>query len=80
MSRYKGGIATYLEVIATQNALLSSQRAEVSILLRQMVDTVLLIKALGGGWDNSQLPSPEELKAHAQPATAEPKPTAAMIK
>jgi NodT family efflux transporter outer membrane factor (OMF) lipoprotein len=80
MSRYKGGIATYLEVIATQYALLTSQRAEVSILQSQMVDTVLLIKALGGGWDASQLPSPQDLKAAAQPAPAEAKPTAVMIK
>jgi NodT family efflux transporter outer membrane factor (OMF) lipoprotein len=49
-NRYKGGISTYLEVIVAQNAALTSRRAALNIFARRMTATVLLIKALGGGW------------------------------
>ncbi len=49
-NRYKGGIATYLEVVIAQNAVLTNRRAAVNILGRRMTASVLLIKALGGGW------------------------------
>jgi outer membrane protein TolC len=55
MNRYRGGIAVYLDVITAQNALLSNQRTGASILARRLEATVLLIKALGGGWDRTQL-------------------------
>jgi NodT family efflux transporter outer membrane factor (OMF) lipoprotein len=57
MNRYKGGLVTYLEVIAAQTITLQNQLAEVDILRRRMDASVLLIKALGGGWDASKLPS-----------------------
>lgn len=56
-NRYKGGLDTYLTVITAQSALLANQRTAVSLLTRQMTSTVLLVKALGGGWNVSQLPS-----------------------
>jgi NodT family efflux transporter outer membrane factor (OMF) lipoprotein len=56
-NRYKGGVATYLEVIVAQNAALTNRRAAVSILARQLTASVLLVKALGGGWDVTQLPT-----------------------
>jgi len=49
-NRYRGGVATYLEVIAAQNATLANQRAALSVLSRRLSASVLLIKALGGGW------------------------------
>ena len=55
LNRYRGGIATYLDVITAQNVLLTNQRTAVTILTRRMTASVLLIKALGGGWDVSQL-------------------------
>ncbi|MGD1103957.1 MAG: efflux transporter outer membrane subunit [Terriglobia bacterium] len=55
-NRYKGGLVTYLEVITAQSTALSNERAAVDILTRRMNSTVLLIKALGGGWDVSKLP------------------------
>jgi NodT family efflux transporter outer membrane factor (OMF) lipoprotein len=55
-NRYKGGLVTYLEVITAQSTALSNERTAVDILTRRMNSTVLLIKALGGGWDVSQLP------------------------
>jgi len=49
-NRYKGGVATYLEVITAQSTALSDQRALVEIASRRMTASVSLIKALGGGW------------------------------
>ncbi len=56
-NRYKGGIATYLEVVVAQTAALNNERVGVSILARRLTASVLLIKALGGGWDASRLPT-----------------------
>jgi NodT family efflux transporter outer membrane factor (OMF) lipoprotein len=56
MSRYKGGLVTYLDVISAQSIDLQDEYAEVDILRRRMDASVLLIKALGGGWDVSKLP------------------------
>jgi len=56
-NRYRGGVVTYLEVITAQSTALSNERAAVDILRRRMNATVLLIKALGGGWNASSLPA-----------------------
>ncbi len=56
-NRYKGGLVTYLEVITAQSAALADEQAAVSILTRRLNSAVLLIKALGGGWDVSKLPA-----------------------
>ena len=61
-NQYKGGVTTYLQVITSQAALLSNQRAVVDIAQRQMIANVSLIKALGGGWNASQLPSNSDLR------------------
>jgi NodT family efflux transporter outer membrane factor (OMF) lipoprotein len=61
-NRYHGGVATYLEVITSQNAALSNEVTGVNLLGRRMASTVLLIQALGGGWDSSQLPQLSVLK------------------
>jgi NodT family efflux transporter outer membrane factor (OMF) lipoprotein len=57
ISRYKGGVTSYLEVTTAQSAALSDERTSVDILTRRMAASVLLIKALGGGWNVSQIPS-----------------------
>jgi len=54
-NRYKGGLDTYLSVITAQNATLANERTAVSLLTRRLTSTILLIKALGGGWDVSKL-------------------------
>jgi len=64
-TRYKGGLVTYLEVITAQSAALSNERTAVDILTRRMNSTVLLIKALGGGWDVSKLPQVAGKGSHA---------------
>jgi len=58
--RYKGGVTSYLEVITAQSAALSDEVTAVNILGRRMGNTVLLIQALGGGWDRSTLPERPE--------------------
>jgi NodT family efflux transporter outer membrane factor (OMF) lipoprotein len=54
--QYKGGVVTYLQVLTAQTAQLMSQRAQANIAAEQFVASVQLIRALGGGWDTSQLP------------------------
>jgi NodT family efflux transporter outer membrane factor (OMF) lipoprotein len=53
--RYKAGLVTYLEVSTAENAALQAQIANVTIQLRRMNASVLLVKALGGGWQRSDL-------------------------
>ncbi len=54
-NRYIGGVTSYLDVITAQTTLLTSQRLQTQLLGQQMVSSVYLVKALGGGWDASQL-------------------------
>jgi NodT family efflux transporter outer membrane factor (OMF) lipoprotein len=56
-NRYRGGLASYLEVTIAQNAALSNQRTAAGILTRRMNASVLLMKGLGGGWQLSSLPT-----------------------
>jgi NodT family efflux transporter outer membrane factor (OMF) lipoprotein len=60
ITRYKGGVTSYLEVTIAQSAALADQVTAVNILGRRMANTVLLIQALGGGWDRSSLPERPE--------------------
>jgi NodT family efflux transporter outer membrane factor (OMF) lipoprotein len=62
-NRYRGGVATYLEVITAQGLALSDERTAVEISGRRMVDSVLLIKALGGGWNVASLPTAQSARA-----------------
>ena len=61
--QYKAGTTTYLQVLLAQTALLAEQRAALSVLPRRMVASVLLIEALGGGWEASRLPTVADLTA-----------------
>jgi len=54
--RYKGGVTSYLEVLTAETALLQNQRTATELQTRQFVASVALVRALGGGWDSSQLP------------------------
>jgi NodT family efflux transporter outer membrane factor (OMF) lipoprotein len=65
--RYKSGIDSYLNVITAQTALLNNQRTAVNLQMEQMTASVQLIKALGGGWNVSQLPTPKEVSTKPQP-------------
>jgi NodT family efflux transporter outer membrane factor (OMF) lipoprotein len=61
-NRYKGGVDNYLQVIIAQTTDLTNQRNEADILRRRMDASVLLIKALGGGWSVSELPTRASLR------------------
>ena len=50
LSQYRAGTASYLVVVTTQAASLVAQRTEVQLLGRQLLASVTLIKAVGGGW------------------------------
>ncbi len=56
--RYEGGVDTYLQVITWQTAALQNERNDIDITRRRLEASVLLIKALGGGWTTQQLPTP----------------------
>lgn len=55
-TRYEGGVDTYLQVVTWQTAALNNQRNDLDILQRRLDASVLLVKALGGGWDTAQIP------------------------
>ncbi len=55
-TRYEGGVDTYLQVITWQTAALNNERNDIDILRRRLEASVLLYKALGGGWSTAQLP------------------------
>jgi NodT family efflux transporter outer membrane factor (OMF) lipoprotein len=55
-NRYVGGLDTYLQVVTAQQTALSNERNDIDIERRRMDASVLLIKALGGGWSTANLP------------------------
>ncbi|HEV2135779.1 MAG TPA: efflux transporter outer membrane subunit [Terracidiphilus sp.] len=54
--RYQGGVTSYLEVLTAEAALLQNQRTAIDIETRRFAASVGLVRALGGGWDVTQLP------------------------
>ncbi len=70
ITRYKGGVTSYLEVTVAQSAALSDEITAVNILGRRMTAAVQLIQALGGGWDSSSLPQHPECCGKLVSATA----------
>ena len=76
--RYRLGIDPYLNVITAQTALFSNQQTAVTLRITQIVDSVQLIEALGGGWDSSTLPTSQQIisrETQASPATVAQPPT-----
>jgi NodT family efflux transporter outer membrane factor (OMF) lipoprotein len=69
LGRYQTGIDPYVDVLTAQTTLLTNQQALATIQIEQMTSSVELIESLGGGWDQSQLPSPAQLSQ--KPARAE---------
>jgi multidrug efflux system outer membrane protein len=53
--RYKGGLVNYLDVVTAQQNLLADEQQLAIIRGQRLVTSVLLVKALGGGWDSSSL-------------------------
>ena len=61
--RYQTGIDPYINVLTAQNTLLGDQQSLVNLQTQRMTSEVQLIVALGGGWDNTQLPTPAQVSA-----------------
>lgn len=61
MNRYQTGLDPYVDVVTAQTTLLTDQQAVIGVQVQGMTAVVQLIKALGGGWDRSQLPTPSEV-------------------
>jgi NodT family efflux transporter outer membrane factor (OMF) lipoprotein len=59
--RYQNGIDSYLNVITAQTTYLVNQQTLVSLRTQQMTASVQLVQAVGGGWDDSQLPSAKQI-------------------
>ncbi|HEY3597510.1 MAG TPA: efflux transporter outer membrane subunit [Paraburkholderia sp.] len=71
--RYRNGAITYLDVVVAQTTALTNEVQAVSIARRRMAASVALIKALGGGWNASTLPTDDQLvhpDADDKPASA----------
>jgi outer membrane protein TolC len=60
-NQYKAGTVSYLNVITAQTIALTDEVTAVQILGRRMTAAVLLIQALGGGWNAADLPSTKEV-------------------
>ncbi len=60
--QYKAGTVNYLSVITEQAILLQDQVQALNILTRRMSASVLLVEAVGGGWNTSKLPSVHDLQ------------------
>ena len=61
LNQYKAGFVSYLNVVAVQTVALNNERTSVGILGQRLTASVLLVKALGGGWDASELPKSASL-------------------
>jgi NodT family efflux transporter outer membrane factor (OMF) lipoprotein len=62
-AQYKSGTTSYLTVIQAQATALAAERTAVELLTRRLTASVLLVQALGGGWDLSQLPTQKDVAA-----------------
>jgi outer membrane protein TolC len=62
----------HLNVVTVQATALTNESTAVNILGRRGTASVLLIKALGGSWNVSALPSAEEVTAQERPAESRP--------
>lgn len=62
VNQYRAGIVTYLNVIQVQATALANERTALDIRNRQLAASVLLVKALGGGWNSTALPAAALLK------------------
>jgi NodT family efflux transporter outer membrane factor (OMF) lipoprotein len=68
--RYRLGIDPYLNVITAQTSLLSNEQTAVNLRIQQIVSSVQLIEALGGGWDSSTLPTSKQVISRETVSTA----------
>jgi NodT family efflux transporter outer membrane factor (OMF) lipoprotein len=70
LAQYRAGTATYLAVVTSQTTLLANQRTAIQLLGRQLAANVGLVKALGGGWNASELTGPASQTVNTSSSTA----------
>ncbi len=63
-NQYRAGTVSYLNVVTAQTTAYSNERNAISILGNRLTGSVNLIKALGGGWEASELPAAGDISAH----------------
>ncbi|HVH92468.1 MAG TPA: TolC family protein, partial [Candidatus Acidoferrum sp.] len=56
INQYQAGTVSYLNVVTAQTIALTNELTAIQILGQRMTAAVLLVQALGGGWNVSQLP------------------------
>lgn len=55
-NRYKAGLVSYLTVVYAEQTLLQNEQSDAQVSGQQLIATVVLVKALGGGWENRPHP------------------------
>ncbi len=55
-NRYEAGLVSYLNVVYSEQTLLDNEQSEVQVSGQRLVATVVLVKALGGGWEGRPHP------------------------
>jgi outer membrane protein TolC len=63
LNEYRAGTQAYTAVVTAQATALSAEETALQIQQNRLTSTVALIKALGGGWESSQLPLTTSLKS-----------------
>ena len=76
-SRYREGLANFLEVITAQVTLLNNQRFADQIAEQRLLTTIELIQALGGGWQDSTIYSTATALTSTPPQPPQPTPSGA---
>jgi NodT family efflux transporter outer membrane factor (OMF) lipoprotein len=69
-SRYREGLANYIEVITAETSLLANERAAAQVLEQRLLTTIQLIQALGGGWRDSRIYTPVNVSGTAPDSNA----------
>jgi NodT family efflux transporter outer membrane factor (OMF) lipoprotein len=67
VNQYKAGTVSYLNVITVQTIALADEVTSIQIRGRRIAAAVLLIQAVGGGWNTAELPSAKEVTERDQP-------------
>lgn len=67
-ARYETGVDPYIDVVTAQNTLLADRQTLTTLHTQVMTASVQLIEALGGGWDSTQLPTPQQVSVKITPA------------
>jgi NodT family efflux transporter outer membrane factor (OMF) lipoprotein len=60
-NRYQTGLDPYVTLLTTQTALLATRQSLVNAQVQQMASAVLLVEALGGGWNKTDLPTVKQV-------------------